>query len=109
MQEISVKELRRIMQEVKDRESCLIDVRTAEEYAAGHVPGAKWIGLQAIEKSAHEIPKDRNVYLICRSGARSARALALLRDRYGFRRLFNVAGGTLAWERAGLPIERSKA
>jgi|AMFO01.1.fsa_nt_gi Rhodanese-related sulfurtransferase len=105
MQEITIEELHRILKEGEDGGCCLIDVRTAEEFNAGHVPGAKLICLREIERHTHEFPRDRDVYLICRSGMRSAKALALLRERYGFRRLFNVAGGTLAWTKAGLPLE----
>jgi rhodanese-related sulfurtransferase len=72
----------------------LVDVREADEWAEGHVPGR-----------LAELPKDREILLICRSGNRSARATALLK-RAGIDSAFNVAGGIGAWVRQGLPITR---
>ncbi len=77
----------------------LFDVRSPEEYAEGHVPGARLLPLDQVGERAHEVPDDREVYLICRSGGRSAMALGIL-DGHG-RRGVNVAGGTLAWIEAG--------
>ncbi|MGK2958321.1 MAG: rhodanese-like domain-containing protein [Acidimicrobiales bacterium] len=77
----------------------LIDVRMADEYEEGHVPGAKLIPLDQIEERHNEVPTHRDVYLICRSGGRSAKALGIL-NRDG-RRCINVAGGTLGWIEAG--------
>lgn len=77
----------------------VIDVRSPEEYAEGHVPGARLLPLEQIGERAGEVPTDCDVYLICRSGGRSARALGIL-NAHG-RRGFNVAGGTLGWIDAG--------
>jgi hydroxyacylglutathione hydrolase len=52
----------------------LLDVRTAEEYAEGHIRGAKLIPVQELEQRISEVPKDRQVYVYCRSGGRSSRA-----------------------------------
>ncbi|RMH52730.1 MAG: rhodanese-like domain-containing protein [Zetaproteobacteria bacterium] len=106
MKQITVEELHRLWSGADDEQCCLIDVRTPEEYARGHVPGARLISLDALPARAHEVPKDRDVYLICRSGARSAQALKYLSDHHGHARLFNVAGGTLAWIEAGYPVEQ---
>ncbi len=82
----------------------LIDVRMADEYEEGHVPGAKLIPLDQIEERHNEVPTDGDVYLICRSGGRSAKALGILNtgilSKDG-RRCINVAGGTLGWIEAG--------
>ena len=82
----------------------LFDVRTPEEFAEGHVPGAKNLPLQELEERMSEIPRDQGeVFLICRSGARSARAgETLAAERY---QVTNVAGGTLAWIEAGHSVE----
>ena len=105
MKQITVEELRDMLGAQSDG-CCLIDVRTPAEYADGHVPGARLISLDTLEARAHEIPKDCDVYLICRSGARSARALEYLQQAHGHERLVNVAGGTMAWIKAGYDIER---
>ncbi|MCB9671967.1 MAG: rhodanese-like domain-containing protein [Alphaproteobacteria bacterium] len=81
----------------------LIDVRTPGEYAEGHVPGAKNIPLDTIGSHADELKGDQEVWLVCRSGSRSARAASLLNGQ-GVRTV-NVQGGTLAWQAAGYPVE----
>jgi len=104
MQQITVEELKQIWPEAD--ECSLIDVRTLEEYAEAHVPDAQLICLDTLDTRAHEIPRDRDVYLICRSGARSAQALKYLTHAHGFTRLVNVTGGTMAWIQAGYPVEQ---
>lgn len=59
----------------------LIDVRTPEEFQAGHVAGARNIPVQVLEARVAEIPKERLVVLYCRSGARSANAAQMLSRR----------------------------
>jgi len=107
MRQISIEDFNRLWQTAKDNGTCcLIDVRTPEEYAQGHVPGAQLICLDTLDECVNEIPKDKDVYLICRSGARSASALKHLRDTHGFTRLTNVTGGTMAWINAGYAVEK---
>lgn len=82
----------------------LVDVRTPSEFAAGHVPGARNIPLDEIESRLAELgDAQRDVYVICQSGGRSARASVALAAR-GLRPV-NVTGGTGAWVSAGLPVE----
>lgn len=83
----------------------LIDVREPSEWRNGHAPGAALIPLGELPTRLGEVPRDREVLLICRSGNRSGQAQRLLQAR-GYTRVVNVAGGMLAWERAGLPVER---
>jgi rhodanese-related sulfurtransferase len=80
----------------------LVDVREPDEWAAGHAPSARHIPLGQLGARADEIPKDGDVYVICRSGARSARAVQALSGA-GWHAL-NVDGGMHAWEAAGLPM-----
>jgi rhodanese-related sulfurtransferase len=80
----------------------VLDVREPDEYAAGHVPGARLVPLGDIPARAAEVPTDVTVYMICRSGARSHRAAEFLRT-VGVDAV-NVAGGTLAWADAGRPV-----
>jgi rhodanese-related sulfurtransferase len=83
----------------------LIDVREYPEYAGGRVAEAKLIPLGAIEKRHNEIDRDAAVFLICRSGRRSAEAQVKL-SALGFPDVRNVRGGFEAWQAAGLPVER---
>jgi rhodanese-related sulfurtransferase len=85
----------------------VIDVRQPDEYDEAHVPGATLIPLDEVPERAEEIPSDRTVYLICRSGARSRRAAEFLVAR-GYDAV-NVAGGTLAWIDAGFDIDQGGA
>jgi rhodanese-related sulfurtransferase len=87
----------------------LLDVRQGEEYTGelGHVPGAVLVPLPELRARLHEIHgrREGTVITICRSGNRSARAAAILRDA-GFRGVWNMTGGTLAWRERGFPVER---
>ncbi|MEB3197787.1 MAG: rhodanese-like domain-containing protein [Candidatus Sericytochromatia bacterium] len=74
----------------------LLDVREPGEYAAGHVAGATLIPLGQLGGELARLPKEREIAVICRSGARSGRAVALLRQA-GFE-AHNVEGGMLAWQ-----------
>ena len=84
----------------------LVDVRTPEEFADGHVPGAINIPVDQLSQRLSELEshKTADLYLICRSGGRSARARDMLLEA-GFAHPINVAGGTLAWKSAGFPVE----
>lgn len=83
----------------------LVDVREPDEWAAGHAAGTVHIPLGQLVLHQAELPRDREVLLICASGNRSAAATELLR-RVGHPQATNVAGGTKAWTRAGLPVAR---
>ena len=82
----------------------LVDVRTPAEYAGGHVPGARNVPLDELEGRIAELGSgESEVYVICQSGGRSARASATLAQR-GLRPV-NIAGGTGAWSAAGYATE----
>jgi rhodanese-related sulfurtransferase len=81
----------------------LIDVRQAVEWEEFRAPGAVLIPLGDLVERVDEVPTDGTVYVICRTGARSAKATVYLRS-VGVDAV-NVAGGSLAWHEAGLPIE----
>ncbi len=85
----------------------LVDVRTAAEYANGHIPGAvnlDWTGGQLEEHNA-DLDKSKSVLLYCASGRRSAAARQYLMDQ-GFHDAVDLAGGIASWTAAGKPIER---
>jgi len=83
----------------------LLDVRTPEEYAAGHIAGAKLIPVQVLAEHLNEVPKGKQVYVYCHSGTRSARASKLLTAN-GFKNIENIEGGIVAWKEAGYPVEK---
>lgn len=83
----------------------LIDVRTDEEVARGIIPGAEHIPLDRFDAEALGPADGRDVVLYCRSGKRSAVAGAKLAEATG-RPAEHLAGGILAWEEAGQPIDR---
>lgn len=82
-------------------EVTLIDVRNPDEYAAGHIPGARLLPLPELAGHLNDIPTDREVHLVCQSGGRSAQAAELL-GRHGINAV-SVAGGTKAWVVSGRP------
>lgn len=85
----------------------LVDVREPHEYNAelGHVPGAELVPLATVAQAASGWDRDAELVLICRSGGRSGRAATEL-TRLGFRRVMNMVGGMLAYNAAGLEVER---
>ena len=92
--DVSVDEALRLWQA---KEAILIDVRTPAEYREGHIPGVVNIPLAEIEKRLGEIPKDKKVVLICRTGNRSAQGTKFLRSK-GFDNVFNSTGGMSTWK-----------
>jgi len=81
----------------------MLDVRTPEEFAESHIPGATLIPVQEIENRLSEVPGDRQVYVYCRSGVRSVKASRIL-AKAGFTHIENVEGGIMAWQAAGYPV-----
>lgn len=81
----------------------LLDVRTPEEFASGHIPGAVNISLQTLESRLSELPTDQPIVIYCRSGNRSATAGQLLL-RNGFTQLYDL-GGIITWQAQGLPVQ----
>ena len=80
----------------------LLDVREDEEWAAGYAPGARHIPLGDLSARSGEIPRDEAIYVICRSGHRSARAAQALANA-GWEAI-NVAGGMQDWAAVGRPM-----
>ncbi len=80
----------------------LLDVREDDEWAAGHVPGARHIPLGELGARTAEVPQGQAVFVICRSGARSGRAAQALTGA-GWQAI-NVAGGMQDWAAAGRPM-----
>lgn len=94
MKSITAKEVEELMN--KGETLNIIDVREADEVAAGKIPGAVNIPLGLIEFRMNELDKSKNYIMVCRSGARSGRATQFL-DAFGYN-VTNMTGGMLAWE-----------
>lgn len=84
--------------------SQFVDVRTVEEYAGGHAARAINIPLDTLAAKADTLEKNEPVYLICQTGNRSRKAADVLKAA-GFKTIYNVTGGTVAWKEASLPME----
>ncbi len=86
----------------------LIDVRTPEEFNAGHIAGAVNINLHDKDFNArmNKLDKDKTVYIYCKAGSRSAKAVQALNSN-GFTAIVELDGGTDAWTKAGKPLSKS--
>lgn len=83
-------------------DAVLLDVREDNEWAAGHAPGAVHVPMTVLAERLADIPEGDPVYVICRSGGRSARVTAYL-NQQGWDSV-NVAGGMGGWAAAGRPM-----
>lgn len=83
----------------------LIDVRESDEFAIAHAAGAVNLPLSNFVGLADKIDPDQDIYVICKSGGRSAHAAEYLEQARGWDNVINVAGGTDAWLAADLPTE----
>lgn len=81
----------------------VFDVRQPDEYEEAHVPGVRLVPLDQVPERASDFESDGQVYVICKSGGRSAKAVEFLRQ-HGVDAV-NVAGGTMAWIDAGKPVD----
>jgi rhodanese-related sulfurtransferase len=99
--EVSAEDGHRLVEEG----ALLLDVREADEWDAGHAPGALWMPVGEVAARVHELARDRRIVAICRSGARSrAVAEALLGAGYD---AVNLDGGMRAWASEDLPVVAS--
>jgi rhodanese-related sulfurtransferase len=89
----TVHELKDIL---KNKSAYVIDVRTPEEYAAGHIPGVPLHPLQEIDEWSKALDPKASYVFVCRSGGRSQKAALYLRS-CGFEQVANFDGGMLAW------------
>jgi rhodanese-related sulfurtransferase len=83
----------------------LVDIRTPEEVAQGAIPNATHIPMHLLPVRIAELPKDKDVVLYCRSGARSYHACQYLAQQ-GYDNMLNLRGGIIAWARHGYEIGR---
>lgn len=92
--------------EIKDRPDVyVLDVREQWEYDEAHIPGVTLLPMNSVPNRLSEIPTDKAVVVTCRSGNRSGQVVEFLRQQ-GFTNVHNMTGGILAWQAAGLPVEK---
>jgi hydroxyacylglutathione hydrolase len=88
-----------------DSRILVLDVRGADEFAAGHIPGSVHIPYSQLGEHLDELPRDRPIATVCSGGKRSGLAASILK-REGFEQLIHVAsGGVGTWRRNGYPVE----
>ena len=93
---ISVRELKEKIDKKED--FILLDVREPNEYRFSKIKEkeAVLVPMMMLPKAVKELPKDKDIYIICRSGSRSLQAAIWMKER-GFKKVKNVEGGILAW------------
>ena len=96
------------VQLINREKAVVIDVCETEEFAAGHVGGAKNVPLSQLEERLPSVAKNKAlpVVLVCASGARANRAVAIAK-KLGYENAQAMAGGLKAWREASLPVEKA--
>lgn len=103
---MALAECRRLME--SKRELNILDVRTPAEYARVHATGARLMPLDQLDPVAVAAQRgggDEALYIICHSGARASKACQRLQEA-GLAGVYFIEGGTVGWEKMGLPVER---
>jgi len=86
----------------RDAGAFILDVRQPEEWNEFHVPGSTLIPLGELPARVQEVPRDKDIVVVCRSGNRSQSGRDILRQA-GFKQVTSLAGGLKQWQAAGLP------
>ena len=96
------------VQLINREKAVVVDVSETEEYAAGHVGGARNVPLNQLEERLADTVKNKSVplILVCATGARANRALATAK-KLGYEQAQVLAGGLKAWKEANLPVEKA--
>jgi rhodanese-related sulfurtransferase len=98
MKELSQEEWKSQLE--KDDKAVILDVRTEEELEDGYIPTAKNLDIhkaQEFVNGVEKLDRDKNYYIYCRSGKRSAQACTIL-NQMGFANTYNLEGGFMEWE-----------
>ncbi|QAU33264.1 rhodanese-like domain-containing protein [Janthinobacterium sp. 17J80-10] len=92
-------------QMINQGKTVVLDVRSSEDFAAGHIRNAINIPLKDLPQRLGELEKSRskNIIMVCQAGVNSARASAQL-DKAGFKETYSLTGGLTAWQGQGLPV-----
>ncbi|WP_437184100.1 rhodanese-like domain-containing protein [Variovorax paradoxus] len=96
------------VQLINRERAVLVDVREPEEFATGHMIGAKNVPLNQLDEKLASTVKNKNVplLLVCATGARAQRAVTMAK-KLGYEQAQAVAGGLKAWKEANLPVEKA--
>lgn len=98
MVQITAVELNEWLQDARRPAPLLLDVREPDEFAAYRIEGSTLMPMRTIPARLHELDRRTDIVMVCRSGARSHHAGMFLKQN-GFERVFNLAGGVIAWSR----------
>jgi len=85
----------------------VVDVRSADDYAAGHITHAKSVPLAELEQKAAGLPKNRPLLVVCEQGRQAAQAAGKLKA-LGHTEVVVLDGGLRGWTQGGLPLTRKK-
>ena len=88
---------------LRDQGAFILDVRQPDEWAQFHIPGATLIPLGDLPDRLQEVPTDKMIVVVCRTGYRSASGRDILLNA-GFTQVTSMAGGVTEWQAQGLPI-----
>ena len=90
-----------------DSNIAILDVRTAKEFADGHVAGAVNIDVNQTDfaQKIDQLDRSKTYIVYCRSGRRSSKAVGIMAAK-GFKNLYNVSDGFVGWNKNGLPFEK---
>jgi hydroxyacylglutathione hydrolase len=105
IEDISVEQLDDLLKDTNGSKPVVLDVREPWEYQQGHIPGAILVPLGSLSSRIGELDTDHPLAVVCATGNRSQSAAALLGQKK-FEKVYNVLGGTMAWMKQGLPLER---
>jgi len=89
--------------EMRDEGALILDVRELQEWTQFHIPGSTLIPLGELSKRLNEIPVDKDIAVVCRSGNRSAQGRDILLNA-GYPSVTSMAKGVTQWQTQGLPI-----
>ena len=92
---------------INREQAIVVDVREAENYAAGHLPESRSIPEARIDERLGDLQKLKKfpVILVCQAGTRSSEVRSRL-EKEGFSEIYNLAGGINAWKAAGFPLKK---
>ena len=95
------------LQLINHKNALVLDVRETDEFKAGHILNSKVIPLGKLRERIGELERyhDQPIVVVCRTEQRSNAACVLL-GKQGFRQVYNLKGGVLAWQKASLPLEK---
>ena len=102
---VNVMEFQKLINEVPG--AVIVDVRTPQEFGAGHLQGAILLPVQVLDTKATQVLQDKNApyFVYCRSGNRSEVAVNMLK-KMGYTNVTNMLGGIIDWSNKGLPLTR---